>query len=180
MDLPKAIFLTAVLTYVVGIAASNVFSISIFSFSPENQQTAMISLTASVFILSMLFFGKFSPIVMGLVGIIQGQHFLSSPYNVMHVVPTMIAAYAGTMLGQMIEKDAKNELKESILPKIKKIIILAILAMAFATAIEMAIPELPQLKFGDLSFGNLFPQFHNSIIDSNAAANITPNIPVVK
>lgn len=145
MDFSKTIFAIAVFAYIIALSAFAAFKMALEPFDLLNPLFSSVALAVAVFLLSMLSFGKFSPIVLAIAGMMQSQGFFSNPITALQIIPTMIAAYAGISLGQALEKELKENNSKELDLKRKKIIAMLALAIFLAAAIEIGMPAIKEI-----------------------------------
>ena len=116
-------------------------------FGVENQIPISV-LTLITFFFGAIFFGYLAFIPSILIGLQLGAQ--KSAVIFLYIFPLMIATYAGSKLGFVLESDFWN--KKNYLKIMKKITIILFVSIIIAIAIELILPYLVQLWPADTGF----------------------------
>jgi len=101
-------------------------------------------LTLTVFVFAVLFFGFLTPAIFFAIGLMQGIEIIQNPFTGLYFIPTFIAGYSGSMLGQYLFRDLKGQ--DNVFAHLKPVIIQLVIALAIAGTIPFLISFIAEIE----------------------------------
>ena len=104
----KIIIISSIAFWIAGLVIAFFFNINLEPLFTFDALTNAVLITLSLFVFSILFFGRLTPFVFLVVGFMQSANITQNAWNLMLIVPMLFAAYSGTMLGNFLMKDLQG------------------------------------------------------------------------
>ena len=138
----KLVLLLTVFLWIIGLTLGYFVEINLPFFGLHEMFAVNIFLLTIVFLLiSVLFFGLFTPIPFLYLGIVQGTWLYASPtLTLLTAIPLLVAGITGTFLGQSIYLDLKGE--KNIFLKKKSLISFVCISLVLALLVGFGAPYI--------------------------------------